>query len=731
MASNSSRFARFSGTFASLCWVPQKAHNGRSNQLCKALAKGGYMRTDDRNLVLWCVLLFMLGILLVSSRVLGAPTPKDVAKRVKEAMADGETVKDAVKDAVAFAIADGMLTRDAAMAATKSAIETSVTQKEDIYPTIKNAVMGAARGASAAGQEDISPAIEGACQAAITAAAAAGADMQIAAQAALCGTVIVAVELYKDSAAAARAGMTGIVDGSALSRLSLEETKSAVYGGAQAAHAVGMYTRQDTEAIARELENGVSSAAKAHVLDAPGLVAAAKAGTADTGLWICCPPPEEVVGAAPEVGSAVELEVASAVKEGMSAKAATKRALEKAVAEGAKIYPVIKHAVMGAGRGANAAEQDMNPAIEEACGAAISAAAASGVDMQIATQAALCGAVIIAVELDKDSPDAVFAGMTGALNGCIDSGLCQEEIQTVVHGGAQGAYAAALYTGQDTDAIESKVEESIKSAASAHGFDSGKMVTTARSGFSDKGLCICCPPSKLAIPTFAVGSAVRRVVECCIVQGIPVRYAAKAAVRAALEEAVAQGDDIYRAIKEAMLGAASGAEAQGQGINAALQGAADGAIGAAIDAGADMKIAGQATLCGAVLAAVKLNQDSGAAAASAMTGLLNSAAVSGLSPEQTENVVYGGAQGANVAATYMRQDTEAIAKKVVSSVSLAAQDHGFDPVSMVTAAKAGKDDQGPCPGCPPPEAPTPEPPIIPEPKPDLIEPVPDPTASPV
>jgi hypothetical protein len=227
----------------------------------------------------------------------------------------------------------------------------------------------------------------------------------------------------------------------------------------------------------------------------------------------------------------------------------------------------------------------------------------------------------------------------------------------------------------------------------------------------------------------AAEDAVKSAVASAIAEGMSAEEAAKAATRGAVA-AAAMGHEIHPAIRAAVMGAAGGAIAAGQDVNGAIEGACEGAIRAAAAAGADIQISAQAAVCGAMMGAVENNQDSTAAACGAVSGVLSGSAPSGLSPEDTESAVYGAAQGAKAAATVARQDMDALAQAFNGAVSSAAEARGLPSGAMVAAARAGMMDTGPCVGCPPRKA-APKPAAMPPSEPDAVEPVPDPTASPV
>jgi hypothetical protein len=228
----------------------------------------------------------------------------------------------------------------------------------------------------------------------------------------------------------------------------------------------------------------------------------------------------------------------------------------------------------------------------------------------------------------------------------------------------------------------------------------------------------------------AAEDAVKSAVASAIAEGMSAEEAAKAATRGAVAAAAAMGQEIHPAIRAAVMGAAGGAMAAGQDMNSALEGACEGAIRAAAAAGADIQISAQAAVCGAMMGAVENNQDGTAAAGGAVRGVLSGSAASGLSPEDTESTVYGAAQGAKAAATAAHQDMDALARAFNGAVSSGAEAHGLPSGAMVAAAKAGMVDTGPCVGCPPRKA-APKPAAMPPTEPDAVEPVPDPTASPV
>jgi hypothetical protein len=190
------------------------------------------------------------------------------------------------------------------------------------------------------------------------------------------------------------------------------------------------------------------------------------------------------------------------------------------------------------------------------------------------------------------------------------------------------------------------------------------------------------------------------------------------------------GREVHPAIREAVLGAAEGAGVTGLDTEGAVEGASEAGMAAAAAAGADIQVAAQAVVCAAVWTAVQQAGNVSAAVASAVTGLLSGASSSGLGPEETERAVYGAGQGLRAAAAATGQDRTAVSKALSDAVSLAAKAHGLPPGTLLAAAKSGMADRGPCTGCPTPQA-VERPAAIPSEVPDPIEPVPDPTASPI
>lgn len=228
----------------------------------------------------------------------------------------------------------------------------------------------------------------------------------------------------------------------------------------------------------------------------------------------------------------------------------------------------------------------------------------------------------------------------------------------------------------------------------------------------------------------AARDAVKSAVAGAIAEGMSVKEAARAAAKGAVEAASAMGRDIHPAIKGAVMGAAAGAAATGLDTNGAIEGASEGGIMAVAAAGADVRIAAQAAVCGAVLIAAEQGRNTTAALSSAVNGLLSGSIGSKLGPEQTEGTVYGAAQGARVAAAATGQDRAALFSALTDSVSRAAEAHGLPPGTLIGAARGGMADRGPCAGCPTPRA-VERPAAIPSVAPDAVEPVPDPTASPI
>ncbi|MDY6955176.1 MAG: hypothetical protein SWE60_27040 [Thermodesulfobacteriota bacterium] len=226
----------------------------------------------------------------------------------------------------------------------------------------------------------------------------------------------------------------------------------------------------------------------------------------------------------------------------------------------------------------------------------------------------------------------------------------------------------------------------------------------------------------------AAKDAVRSAVATAIAEGMSAKEAARAAATGAVAAALAMGRDIHPAIRGAVLGAAMGAGATGLDMNGAIEGASEGGITAAAAAGADMQIAAQAALCGAVRAAVEQGGNTTSAVSSAVTGVLTGATSSGLGPEETEKAVHGAAQGVRAATT--GQARAAAYEALKDALSAGARAHGLPPGSLMAAAKAGMADMGPCRGCPARKAGE-RPAAMPSLAPDRVEPVPDPTASPI
>ena len=186
------------------------------------------------------------------------------------------------------------------------------------------------------------------------------------------------------------------------------------------------------------------------------------------------------------VENAVKSVVASAIAQGMSAKdaaaAAAKSAVAAAFTSDQDLNAAIRGAVIGAANGALAAGQDANAALEGACQGVISAAADA--DIQLAAWMAVGACVSHAVQHNQDSALAASAGVTGTINGAVESGLSSKEIATVVSGSVKGAIAKAIVTGQDTRAMATAVQGSVYLAAESHGLDPANLTMTAAAAAS-------------------------------------------------------------------------------------------------------------------------------------------------------------------------------------------------------------------------------------------------------
>ena len=134
-----------------------------------------------------------------------------------------------------------------------------------------------------------------------------------------------------------------------------------------------------------------------------------------------------------------------------------------------------------------------------------------------------------------------------------------------------------------------------------------------------------------------------------------------------------------------------------------------------------------------VASAIAQGMSAKEAAEAATKGAVQAAVSLGLSFEEIARVIYACAQGAQAAAVATGQDAAAIAAGVESGALSAAEIHGLDSATLLDAAADGTADATTPPEAYSPSEMAPAPPAMPahEQQSDPVEPITDPTASPV